>query len=98
MYMNHGVLFIQLVLVELIFVLRVADGTGVTGVRCKNCTPRDWRATNFDVNNGDQGSRKSRIFRWENQLISLGKFDHDLTINDGECKGNHPLLWPTHSG
>ena len=35
--------------------------------------------------------------------IDLGKFHHDLTnrpkpIDDGECKGNHPLLWPTYSG
>ena len=32
-----------------------------------------------------------------------GKFDHDFTttdplIDDGECKGNHPLLWPNYSG
>ena len=34
---------------------------------------------------------------------NLGKFDHDLTwrpkpIDDGKCKGNHPLLWPNYSG
>ena len=35
--------------------------------------------------------------------IVLGKFDHDLKdrpkpIDDCECKGNHPLLWPKYSG
>ena len=41
------------------------------------------------------GSAKDAIF--------LGRLDHDLTwrlkpIDDGECKGNHHLLWTNNSG
>ena len=42
----------------------------------------------------------THIAQWWNHL---GKFDHDLTsrphqADDGECTGNHPLLWPQDSG
>ena len=48
----------------------------------------------------------SYIFiRWVHEILYMvpGKFDRDLTsrpkpIDDGECKGNHPLLWPNYSG
>ena len=50
-----------------------------------------------------QGKKRGDDPRVELVHRLLGKSHHDLTsrpkpIDDGESKGNHPLLWPNYSG